>query len=282
MSGDDTHDAVQVPPEEPQDSRGWIRRHPYWTGIIALLVLTGLDLAMLPFGTLASYRDNRPEVTSFQRADLDRQRAAGKKPHLRKEWIAYRSIPRHVVRAVLVSEDASFWQHSGFDAFEIHQSVMDAVTEGKDLRGASTITQQLVKNLFLSPSKDPLRKFHETVLTLVAEQVLGKRRILELYLNEIEWGPGVYGVQAASRHYFGKSVASIDPREAAFLAAIIPNPTAYTPDRPTPYLDRRMVVILRRMGVEVDAPDSTALAAPDTLAVQDDRLSSDSSTFEKE
>jgi len=243
MKLDDTHS------QAPGTGRvGWFRRHPCWTIIAVLMVLIMTDIAFLPYATLIAFKDDRPEWTAFQRSDMQRQMKEGAEPSIRKEWVPYRILPKHLVRAVLVSEDALFWQHAGFDTFEIDESISRTVQEGKSLRGASTITQQLVKNLFLSSSRDPLRKVHELILTIVAENVLGKRRILELYLNEIEWGKGVYGAAAASRHYFGKPVTAIDVSEAAFLAAIIPAPTRYTPGTVTPYLEKRMARIRRRMG----------------------------------
>jgi len=156
-------------------------------------------------------------------------------------------ISPNLQRAVIVSEDASFYRHRGFD----WQSIRDAATrnwDGGELRrGGSTITQQLAKNLYLSPEKNFVRKIHEALITRALEDRLTKRRILELYLNVVEWGHGIYGAEAAARHHFGKSALDLSPAEAALLAGILPSPRRYDPLRVTPYLIKRQEQILRRM-----------------------------------
>ncbi len=269
---DDVMDDPVPGPSPEERHRWWFRRHPWWSVVLVLFFLFALDIALLPFGTLLSFRTEHPDRTAFQRGDLERQEEAGiKRPRIRKTWTPYSRIPKVLVRAVLVSEDAMFWQHSGFDTFEIKQSITEAMTEGRDLRGASTITQQLVKNLFLSSSRDPFRKLHESILTIVAEQALGKRRILELYLNEIEWGPGVYGAAAAARYHFDVPLDSLTPWQAAFLASIIPSPTRYSPDGITPYLGQRIARTIRRIGIEEVQEDSLTAAMsavpPDSMSV---------------
>jgi monofunctional biosynthetic peptidoglycan transglycosylase len=152
-----------------------------------------------------------------------------------------------VINAVIVSEDGTFWAHHGFDWYELKESIGRNLEEGRAARGASTITQQLVKNLFLSPSKNPLRKMKEWVLTWWMEQKLSKSRILEIYLNVIEWGNGVYGIEAASWYHFGKSAELLSKNEAARLAAIIPDPTDHMADSDSQYVTRRSALILDRM-----------------------------------
>ena len=156
-------------------------------------------------------------------------------------------IPRDLVNAVIVSEDGTFWSHHGFDWFELKESVQRDIAEGRAARGASTITQQLVKNLLLSSSKNPLRKIKEWILTWWTEMKLKKSRILEIYLNVIEWGDGVYGVEAASYYHFAKPVQLLTREESARLAAIIPSPRRYTADSDVPYVLRRTELILERM-----------------------------------
>jgi monofunctional biosynthetic peptidoglycan transglycosylase len=179
-------------------------------------------------------------------------------------------------RAVLVAEDAAFWQHDGIDYDELQKSIELDWARGQLVRGASTITQQLAKNLFLSPSRNPARKLRELVITRRLEAELTKARILELYLNVIEWGDGIYGVEAASEHYFGQSASTLAPPSSALLAGAIINPRVLNPAHPTPRLLRRQQMILKRMGaitppVEVDpAPDTASAAssepAPETLS----------------
>ena len=162
-------------------------------------------------------------------------------------WVPLSRISPHLQRAVIVAEDASFYRHRGFD----WQSIRDAATrnwDGGELRrGGSTITQQLAKNLYLSPEKNFVRKIHEALITRALEDRLTKRRILELYLNVVEWGHGIYGAEAAARHHFGKSALDLSPAEAALLAGILPSPRRYDPLRVTPYLIKRQEQILRRM-----------------------------------
>jgi monofunctional biosynthetic peptidoglycan transglycosylase len=167
-----------------------------------------------------------------------------------QRWISISAIPRDAINAVIISEDGTFWTHSGFDWFEFRESIELNLKEGRAARGASTITQQLVKNLYLSPSKNPLRKIKEWVLTWYIERTLSKQRILELYLNVIEWGRGIYGIEAASQQYFAKSASSLSREESARLAAVIPNPRRYRVDKETRYLERRSQLILSRMAAQ--------------------------------
>jgi monofunctional biosynthetic peptidoglycan transglycosylase len=174
-----------------------------------------------------------------------------------------------LVRAVLVAEDAAFWQHEGVDYDELQKSIELDWARGQLMRGASTITQQLAKNLYLSPSRDPLRKFRELIIARRLEAELTKARILELYLNVIEWGDGIYGVEAAAQTYFGHSAATLDARQSALLAGAIINPRLLNPSKPTARLARRQQIILRRMGETAPpAPESTVAQPPSAEGVQ--------------
>jgi len=164
-----------------------------------------------------------------------------------RAWLPYNSISPHLRNAVVIAEDSSFFQHSGYDIDEIRESVKRNWREKRFARGASTITQQLAKNLYLSTSRNPLRKVREFFIAQELERSLSKKRIFEIYLNVIEWGDGVYGVEPASRKYFGKSCSELLPEEAAILAAMIPNPRRYTPTRNLKYLERRKKEILERL-----------------------------------
>jgi len=181
------------------------------------------------------------------------QRAAeaaeqGLPPKRSQIWIPYNRLSPNLVRAVLAGEDSRFFDHSGFDWEAIQKAIEEDWEEKEFRRGASTISQQLAKNLFLSTSKNPLRKLHEALITWEMEQILGKRRILEIYLNVIEWGNGIYGAETAARHYFNTSAASLNVEQAAFLSAIIPNPRgAYNPTKHPRRVERRQGLILRLM-----------------------------------
>ena len=146
-----------------------------------------------------------------------------------QRWTSYSKISPYLVKAVLIAEDDKFWQHEGFD-YEAIQKAIEKDLKAKRFRsGGSTITQQLARNLFLSPEKSLMRKISEALITWRMEKTLSKKRILELYLNVAEWGEGIFGAEAASRHYFGKSSFELTPEEAARLAAILPNPRRYSP-----------------------------------------------------
>ena len=154
----------------------------------------------------------------------------------------------HLQRAVLVAEDASFYRHQGFDWEGLKEAVTRNWEKGALRRGGSTITQQLAKNLYLSSEKSLLRKAHEALLARELERRLTKKRILELYLNVVEWGEGIYGAEAAARHHFGTSAGDLTPDEAALLAAMLPSPRRYDPLRLTPHLSKRQAQILKWMG----------------------------------
>jgi monofunctional biosynthetic peptidoglycan transglycosylase len=169
--------------------------------------------------------------------------------------VAYERIAPSLKRAVIVSEDAAFFSHEGVDFDELEKSFEDSWSKGKRLRGGSTITQQLAKNLYLSPSRNPVRKIEELMIARRLEAELSKRRILELYLNVIEWGDGIWGAEAAARSYFQKPASALEADESALLAASIINPRRYSPARPSKYLLRRQDLIRQRMGgVEPPAP----------------------------
>lgn len=238
--------------EDPKTSPGrrlrlWVRRHKVVSllGLLAAWVL--IELALLPFGEISRLRTERPGETAFMRLHREQARELGKGFAPRLQWVPMSRISRHLVNAVVVSEDGTFWAHEGFDWFEFRASLQKNISEGRFSRGASTITQQLVKNLYLSPSKNPLRKIKEWILTWRMEQVLSKSRILELYMNVIEWGEGIYGAEAASRLYFAKSASELTREEAARLAAIIPSPRRYRAEGNSRYVTRRAHLILQRM-----------------------------------
>lgn len=193
-------------------------------------------------------RRERPVSTAFMRLRAEEARAAGRPVRQSHRWVPYTRISPALTRAVLVTEDAGFWGHEGIDFEEIRASIEDTLTKGSPLRGASTITQQLAKNLYLSPSRNPYRKVAEVFITRRLEAELSKTRILELYLNLIEWGDGVWGAEAAALAYFGIHASELSGEQAALLAGAIINPRVYSPARPNTTLLRRQRIILGRMG----------------------------------
>lgn len=173
------------------------------------------------------YRSHAPHETAFMSARLAELRKTQPEAKLHRRWVDYSRISNHVKRAVVAAEDARFTEHNGFDWDGMQRAYNKNLSRGKIVAGGSTISQQLAKNLFLSPSRNPLRKAQEAVITVMLEQVLTKRRILEIYLNVIEWGERQYGVDAAARYYFGVSASALSPYQSARLAAMITNPRHY-------------------------------------------------------
>ena len=169
------------------------------------------------------------------------------KGELRLRWTPYERISTNLKRAVITAEDARFAEHEGVDWDAIEKAYQDNLKKGRPARGGSTITQQLAKNLFLSPDRSYLRKAQELVITYMIEAFWDKRRILEVYLNVVEWGDGLFGADAAARYYFGTTAAQLTPEQAARLAAFLPNPKRYGRIRSGPYLDGRTAAILRYM-----------------------------------
>lgn len=204
-----------------------------------------------------------PTSTAFIERRVEEADDAGKALKVRQQWISYRRISPQLKRAVLVAEDSAFWQHDGIDFEQIRESMEYNLERGEFARGASTITQQLAKNLYLSPSKNPLRKVRELMIARRLEAVLSKQRILEIYLNVIEWGDGIFGADAAARAYFGIGAGGLGAEQSALLAGAIINPRVHSPGRPTTRLLRRQRMLLRRMGAATPPPAvDDASAAP--------------------
>ena len=218
-----------------------------------------LAYAYLTLPDVRPLKTANPSTTAFMELRDDEARASGRKPRRVQRWASYNRISPDLKRAVLVAEDDAFWQHEGIDLGQLQESIEIDWARGRFSRGGSTITQQLAKNLYLSPSKNPLRKLRELIIARRLEAELRKARILELYLNVIEWGDGVYGVDGAARSYFQKSAAELGPAEAALLAAAIVNPRVLNPARPSMRLLRRQQLILRRMGAVIPPQESAQL-----------------------
>jgi monofunctional glycosyltransferase len=227
------------------------RRSRRW--LLIVVAVAGVALAgvlawqALRWPNVTRLAQKNPPSTAFIDQYRAREIAAGRRPQVAWTWVAYGAIAPSLKRAVLVAEDITFFSHRGFDPGELRNAVERAIEDGSAPRGASTITQQLAKNLWLSPSRNPLRKAKEAILTWQLERSLTKRRILELYLNVAEFGPGVYGAEAASRHYFGKPAAALSDDEASQLAAALPYPRVWHPGSATPGYRRHVETIRRRM-----------------------------------
>jgi monofunctional glycosyltransferase len=234
------------------------------TAARVLIAIPAMTFALLAYVYLTlpdvrSLRTANPSTTAFMDLRDGEARAKGRAPRRVQRWVAYNRISPSLKRAVLVAEDDLFWQHEGVDFEQLQESLEADWARGRFLRGGSTITQQLAKNLYLSPSKNPVRKLRELVIARRLEAELKKARIFELYLNVIEWGDGIYGAEAASRAYFQTSAAGLGASESALLAAAIVNPRLLNPAHPGARLLRRQQLILRRMGAEIPPEQSAQL-----------------------
>jgi monofunctional biosynthetic peptidoglycan transglycosylase len=225
-------------------------------GVLVLLAI-GFATAAYIYLTLPDVRVLRaknPTTTAFMELRTREAQRKGLPSQRDQRWVSYARISNNLKRAVIVTEDSAFWQHEGVDYEQLRESMEVNWERGEFARGASTITQQLAKNLYLSPTKNPLRKLRELMITRRLEVELSKQRILELYLNVIEWGDGIWGAEAAARRYFRKSAADLNPTESALLAAAIANPHIMDPGHPSARLRRRQQMIMRRMGAVTPPP----------------------------
>jgi len=213
--------------------------------LLLLIVLTAIQFWFLVH--VWYWVGHNPESTAFMRNRLEIMQEDNPKARLRQQWVPYQRISGHLKRAIIAAEDAKFVTHNGFDWDGIQKAYEKNLREGEIVAGGSTITQQLAKNLFFWGQRAWWRKAQEAVVAVMLETVMSKRRILEIYLNVIEWGDGVFGVEAAARHHYGASAAGLSAEQAARLAAVVPSPRRYGPASDTQYLQRRTQTILARM-----------------------------------
>lgn len=219
----------------------------------SILFLLGVGLGLLAlyevwvFGHVWWWVEHNPTTTAFMTDRLERLREKNPKAELRHRWVPYERISTNLKRAIVAAEDAKFLDHEGFDWEAIQQAHAKNMKRGRVVAGGSTISQQLAKNLFLSGSRSAVRKAQEAVVTVMLETMMSKRRILEIYLNVIEWGNGVFGAEAAARHYYGVSASRLSAGQAARLASMVPNPRFYDRHRQSTWLATKTQIILARM-----------------------------------
>jgi|WetSurMetagenome_2_1015567.scaffolds.fasta_scaffold00054_58 monofunctional glycosyltransferase len=247
--------------------------------VIRIIILLVVAAVIVPIALCFVYPDvsnlkkENPKKTSFMEYREDQWREQGKKITIRQQWVPLSRVSNFMTKAVLIAEDDKFWKHKGFDFDAMEKAIEKDLKAKKFKVGGSTISQQLAKNLYLTPSKNPIRKIKEAIYTWRLEKNLSKRRILELYLNVAEWGEGIFGIEAASRYYYKKSAAGLSAMEAARLAAALPNPLKYNPIGNSGYINNRSRIfynIMVRRGVIVETydeivstPDEPAGQAPD-------------------
>jgi monofunctional biosynthetic peptidoglycan transglycosylase len=236
----------------------------------ALAALAAAGFAVLAYAYLMlpdvrGLATTNPKTTAWMEMRAQEAAAEGRSLRHLHRWVSYTRISPNLKRAVLAAEDDAFFEHEGVDLEQLRTAIQQDVQNGRAIRGASTITQQLAKNLYLSPSRDPLRKLRELILARRLEAALAKARIFEIYLNVIEWGDGIWGADAAARTYFGTSAAALSREQAALLAGSIINPRVYSPARPPTRLLRRQRIILSRMG-GYEPPQPAPMPVPNTTS----------------
>ncbi len=210
------------------------------------------------FPDVSKLRKINPRKTSFMEYREKEWKSQGKKRRIQYAWTPLSQISPYVVKAVLIAEDDKFWRHEGFDFEAMKKALEKDIKKGRFRAGGSTISQQLAKNLYLTPSRNPVRKIKEAVLTWRIEHRLSKRRILELYLNVAEWGEGIFGVGVAARHYYGKPASELGPMEAARLMTVLPNPRRWNPTGTSSYVENRaerIYQIMVRRGIVIEDYD---------------------------
>lgn len=232
-------------PSDPVRRRVW----PWVAGALGIGIAGWVAYEAATWPDVAALVRHHPESTAFIERYRRRQTEAGRSAAVRWDWVSGDRISSHLKRAVVAAEDMEFFAHHGFSSAELRDALTQALRKLEAPRGASTITQQLAKNLWLSPSRNPLRKLKEAMLTRQLERHLTKGRILELYLNVVEFGPGIYGAEAAARHYFGKPAWDLTEHEAAELAASLPRPSIWHPGRDSRAYARYVAEVDRRMSV---------------------------------
>lgn len=223
-------------------ARSWLA----WLILLPLLAVLVIQLYF--FLQIWWWVDHDPETTAFMRAQLSALQEKNPKAALQHKWVPYERISNNLKRAIIASEDANFSEHEGVDWDALQKAYEKNNKKRKVVSGGSTITQQLAKNLFLSGSRSYLRKGQELVITYMLETLMDKERIFEVYLNVVEFGGGIFGAEAAARHYYGVSAAQLGASQAAKLAVMLPNPRFFDRHRDSNYLARRTGVILARMG----------------------------------
>ncbi|MFZ6771167.1 monofunctional biosynthetic peptidoglycan transglycosylase [Undibacterium sp. SXout7W] len=223
----------------------FLRRILFWIVVLPLLLFLLLQTYFLV--QIVWWTDHNPSSTSFMRHQLDVLQEKNPDARLQHKWVPYNRISTHLKRAVIASEDDSFVDHEGVDWEAMQKAYEKNQKKGKVVSGGSTITQQLAKNLFLSGERSYLRKGQELIITYMLEWCMDKERILEIYLNVVEWGVGVFGAEAASQHYYGISAAALGPAQAARLAVMLPKPRFFDKHTGSSYLQRRTELILKRM-----------------------------------
>ncbi len=255
--------------------------------ITLILILTYfiIDLGRyFIYPNVAFLKRNRPPKTAFMKYREKVWQEKGIKRKITNIWVPLSRVSPYVMKAVIIAEDDKFWSHEGFDFEAMQKALEQDIKKKKFKAGGSTISQQLAKNLYLSPDKNPIRKIKEAILTWRLEGQLSKRRIMELYLNVAEWGDGIFGIEAAAQKHYGKHAAELTAREAATLAAVIPNPRRYKPNGTSRYVENqseKIYQIMVRRGIVIPEYDDVISAKDENnpqMAEQENAVKGEQST----
>lgn len=219
-----------------------------WLFLAAVTTLAAMDtLRYAVWPDVDDLATAQPKTTALIEQRRDEAEAAGKTFRVRHTWVPLKRMSPHLLRAVTIAEDDKFWGHEGFDVDGMEDALRRNIEKGRLAAGGSTITQQLAKNLYLGTERSLSRKLKEAILAIRLEEALSKRRILELYLNVVEWGDGIFGAEEAARAHFGVSAANLSPEQSARLAAVLPNPRKWSARTPPRHIRQKTAIILSRM-----------------------------------
>lgn len=232
-------------------------------GVILFLIIDVGRYIVYP--DIGQLQETNPIPSAFMEYRMDEWKEKDLNTTLNQQWVSLEKISPFVIKAVLISEDDKFWKHEGFDTDALESAFEKNLKTGKFAFGGSTISQQLSKNLYLNPSKNPIRKIKEAIITYRIEKSITKKRIIEIYLNIAEWGDGIFGIEAASQHYFHKSAKNLSAMEAAKLASVLPNPIIYNPIGNQEFVtkkSKRIYKIMLRRGIVI--PEFKEIMMPET------------------
>lgn len=236
-----------------------------WAGIIAVLAVCADILVTFVYPDVSILKKHNPRTTAFMEYRKKQWADQGLNKTIDHRWVRLKKVSPYLVKAVIIGEDDKFWKHDGFDFDAMKKALEKDIAEGKLKAGGSSISQQLAKNLYLSPSKNPLRKIKEAILTWRIEKNLSKKRIMEIYINVAEWGDGVFGIEAAAQYHYGKRARHLSAQEAVRLASVLPNPIVFNPRSTTGYVKKRSRAIyrvMRRRGIVIPEYEEV-MSAPD-------------------
>jgi monofunctional glycosyltransferase len=248
-----------------------LKKYIFFPVLIVTLILLADISVYFVYPDVSALKKAHLKETAFMEHRKKQWEKEGVDKKIVQKWVPLKKVSPYLIKAVIIAEDDKFWRHEGFDFIAMQKALEKDLKKKKFKAGGSTITQQLAKNLYLSPSKNPVRKTKEAILAWRMERTLSKKRIVELYLNAAEWGDGIFGIQAAARHYYGKNASALTAEEAARLASVLPNPIRYNPIGKKKYVLNRSKYIYRimvRRGIVIPEYEEVINASEETELAQ--------------